>query len=86
MVGLVDYNLYSSTSTNLLIPNLEIMKLAAYYKFEKNTFCRLIDFEEKDLTMYEKIFFFSEGENPPNIPEQFSRANISCTYRHQSNS
>lgn len=74
MIGLVDYNLYSSTSTNLLIPNLEIMKLAAYYKLEKNTFCRLIDFEEKDLTMYEKIFFFSEGENPPSIPEQFLRA------------
>ena len=29
MIGLVDYDLYSSASTTQLIPNLEIMKLAS---------------------------------------------------------
>ena len=42
MIGLVDFDLQTSTSTSLLIPNLEIMKLATYYKKEENTFCRLI--------------------------------------------
>jgi len=43
MIGLVDFDFYSSTSTTKLIPNIEIMKLATYYKTEKNLFCRLID-------------------------------------------
>ena len=75
MIGLVDYDLYSSISTNQLIPNLEIMKLASYYKVEKNTFCRLIPLDEQDLTAYDKIYFFSESKVPPIIPPQFLRQN-----------
>lgn len=75
MIGLVDFDLQTSTSTSLLIPNLEIMKLATYYKKEENTFCRLIGLNESDFSAYDKIYFFSESEQPINIPEQFLRAN-----------
>ena len=34
MIGLVDYDIQVSTSSQLIIPNLEIMKLATYYKLE----------------------------------------------------
>ena len=71
MIGLVDYDFYSSTSTTKLIPNLEIMKLATYYKAEKNMFCRLIDLDETELTNYDKIYFFSESEKPINVPGPF---------------
>lgn len=74
MIGLVDYDLQTSTSVNLFPPNLEIMKLATYYKQEENTFCRLVSLEENELTNYEKIYFFSEQDKTPEIPQQFLRA------------
>ena len=73
MIGLIDYDLQTSTSTSLLIPNLEIMKLSTYYRVEKNTFCRLVSLEETELTLYDKIYFFSEI-NVPQVPEAFRRA------------
>lgn len=75
MIGLVDWDLQSATSVNLHPPNLEIMKLATYYKIEKQQFCRLIPLNDKELSAYEKIYFFSEAETPPKVPEQFMRAN-----------
>ena len=75
MIGLVDYDLYSSASTTQLIPNLEIMKLASYYKVEKNTYCRLLSLDEQDLTAYDKIYFFSESDTQPIIPPQFLAQN-----------
>ena len=74
MIGLVDYDFYSSTSTTRLIPNIEIMKLATYYRNEKNIFCRLIGLDETELTGYDKIYFFSESEKPINIPDAFKKA------------
>lgn len=75
MIGLVDYDLQTSTSKKILIPNIEIMKLAQYYRTEENHFCRLINLNEEELTSYDKIFFFSESINRPNIPLAFLRAN-----------
>lgn len=74
MIGLVDYDLYTSKNASAFIPNLEIMKLATYYKFEENKFCRLVSLDEQDLSNYEKIYFFSESHYFPQIPEQFLRA------------
>ena len=74
MMGLVDYDLQTSTSVNLAHPNLEIMKLATYYKTEKNLFCRLVSLDEEDLTNYSKIYFFSESDYQPEIPPAFLRA------------
>lgn len=75
MIGLVDYSLQNSTSEKLYPPNLEIMKLATYYKLEENTFCRLINLNETEFTGYDKIYFFSEQEEPIIVPPQFLRAN-----------
>lgn len=74
MIGLVDYDLQTSSSINLTPPNLEIMKLATYYKLEENKFCRLVDLDESDLSTYDKIYFMSEGSYNPKIPETFLRA------------
>lgn len=75
IVGLLDYDILQSTSTSLIIPNLEIMKLATYYKIEENQFCRLLTLEEQELDSYEKIYFFSETGKKLLIPKQFLRAN-----------
>ena len=74
MIGLLDYDYSSSTSVRLLVPNIEIMKLATYYKIEENQFCRLLTLEEEDLTNYDKIYFFSESSLNPIIPANFLRA------------
>ena len=74
MIGLVDLDLQQSTSVNLCPPNIEIMKLATYYKTEENIFCRLINLHETELTSYDKIYVFSEAENRPQVPEAFLRA------------
>ena len=73
MIGLVDYDLLTRSSKSLYIPNLEIMKLATYYKLEEKQFCRLMSLDETELTAYDKIYFFSEQENIE-VPIQFRRA------------
>lgn len=75
MIGVVDYDLQRATTVKLHPPNLEIMKLATYYKVEENTFCRLIDLNETELSGYDKIYFFSESEEPITVPAQFLRTN-----------
>ena len=75
MIGLVDWDLQTSSNTKTLIPNLEIMKLATYYRSEENIFCRLVELDETELSGYEKIYFFSEADDAPNIPQAFLRAN-----------
>lgn len=74
MIGLIDYDLQSSTSIKLHQPNLEIMKLATYYKVQEQQFCRLVSLNETELTAYDKIYFFSEAESQPTIPAHFLRA------------
>jgi len=69
MIGLIDLDFYSSTATDCLIPNVDIMKLATYYRIEKNTFCRLISLFETELEGYDKIYCFSESEEPIKVPE-----------------
>lgn len=74
MIGLVDLN-FQKAEKSLPPPNLEIMKLAEYYKYEENKYCRLINLDETELTGYEKIYIFSENDNCIDIPEAFRRAN-----------
>lgn len=75
MIGLVDYDIQSSSSSSNLIPNVEIMKLATFYRNECNTFCRLINLNEQELEGYETIYFFSEAaSNTIIIPEAFRRS------------
>ena len=71
MIGLIDYDLQTSTLESRLIPNLEIMKLATYYRFEENKFCRLVSLDETELSSYSIIYIFSEQELVPAIPPQF---------------
>lgn len=73
MIGLIDLDFCLSTSTTNLIPNIEIMKLASYYR-EENVFCRLIGLEEEDLSSYEKIYCFSETSKNIELPEAIKRA------------
>lgn len=73
MIGLCDIDLYQKSSTGLYVPNLEIMKLATYYKLEEKTFCQLISPEETELGIYDKVFLFSEQDNII-IPDAFKRA------------
>lgn len=74
MIGLVDLDFQTSTSLKLIPPNLEIMKLASYYKLEKNLFCRLINLDETELTGYEKIYIFSEQIDHAPVPPAFLKA------------
>ena len=79
MIGLVDYDLQTNKSSTLLVPNLEIMKLATYYRIDEHQFCRLVDLNEDDFSFYDKLFFFSESENPIQIPENFLKyKNLIC--------
>lgn len=73
MIGLLDYDFCTSKKTSVLIPNLEIMKLATYYKIEENHFCRLLTLDEQELSSYDKIYFFSELNKNPVVPENFLR-------------
>lgn len=75
MIGLIDYDLQTATSVNLRPPNLEIMKLATYYKLEQQQFCRLVSLDETELSAYDKIYFFSEAETQPQVPTPFLQAN-----------
>lgn len=72
MIGLCDYTLL--TAKNLSPPNLEIMKLATYYKTEENTFCRLVSLSETELSVYDKIYVFSEQDEIPIMPPAFLTA------------
>ena len=74
MIGLLDLDLQLSTSIKLHPPNLEIMKLATYYKIEEQKFCRLINLNETDLTSYDKIYIFSEKYNITQVPKHFLTA------------
>ena len=74
MIGLLDYDYETSKKNSIIIPNIEIMKLATYYKTEENRFCRLLSLDEEDLSNYEKIYFFSESHYPPRIPEIYLRS------------
>lgn len=74
MIGLVDYDWFYPSSKDMLIPNLEIMKLATYYKIEERTFCRLLSLDETELDGYKTIFFFSELATEHKIPPAFLRA------------
>ena len=74
MIGLVDYDFQTEKSINLHPPNIQIMKLASYYKREENKFCKLVSLDDSDPDAYEKIYFFSQQEKYPNIPQNFLRA------------
>lgn len=73
MIGLLDADWNLSTSTTALIPNIEIMKLASYYKLEENQFCRLLTFDDTDLDGYDKIYVFSELHQNLKLPRVFLR-------------
>lgn len=75
MIGVVDYDLQTSNSLKLTPPNLEIMKIATYYRLEENTFVRLVPLNDQELTGYDKIYFFSQTSKNPQIPDAFLRAN-----------
>ena len=74
MIGLVDLQLQSWGKPQLCVPNLEIMKLATYYQTEENTFCRLVNLDETELSAYEKIYVFSESKDYITVPDAFKRA------------
>ena len=74
MIGLVDLQLQSWDKLQLCPPNLEIMKLATYYKFEENKFCRLINLDETEFGGYERIYVFSESKKFITVPDAFKRA------------
>ena len=74
MIGLLDLDWELSTSSSRLVPNIEIMKLATYYKVEENQFCRLLSLDEQELTNYDKIYCFSENGENSILPENYLRA------------
>lgn len=74
MIGLLDLQLQSWNKPQLCPPNLEIMKLATYYKLEENQFCRLINLDETEFSGYDKIYVFSESVNYTTVPEALRRA------------
>ena len=74
MIGLVDLQLQQWDKPRLCPPNLEIMKLAQYYKAEENKFCRLINLDETELSSYDKIYIFSESKDFITVPDAFKRA------------
>lgn len=75
MIGLLDYDWFYPKYRDKLIPNLEIMKLATYYHIEEKKFCRLLSLNEKELTQYSNIYFFSELGSNIQIPPQFLQCN-----------
>lgn len=74
MIGLVDLQLQQWPKLQLCPPNIEIMKLATYYKQEENKFCRIVGLEEEDLSIYSKVYVFSESESYITVPDAFKRA------------
>ena len=76
MIGLIDLDLQQSSQASLCPPNIEIMKLAAYYKKEENKFCRLVNPDETNFDGYEMIYVFSESDIPQVPPTLYSAENI----------
>ena len=74
MIGLVDLQLQNWSKPQLCPPNLEIMKLATYYQFEENKFCRLINLDETELGGYDNIYVFSESKDYVTVPDAFKKA------------
>lgn len=64
MIGLIDLDLQTTKSINLCPPNLEIMKLATYYRTEENLFCNLISLKDNIIEGYDVIYCFSEQFDP----------------------
>ena len=72
MIGLVDYDALTTIRAKSIRLNLEIMKLASYYRTEENETCKLLSLqEEEDLDSYRAIYFFSEEDSYPEVPPQF---------------
>lgn len=74
MIGLVDLQFQQCLKVSLCPPNIEIMKLANYYKTEEKIFCRLVDLNETNLDNYDKIYVFSESNKYTTVPTSFMRA------------
>ena len=74
MIGLVDLHWQQAADLVLPPPNLEIMKLAEYYKHEENIYCRIIGLDEVQFTGYDKIYIFSENDNYITVPDAFKQA------------
>lgn len=72
MIGLIDLDLQTSKSVNLHPPNVEIMKLATYYRTEENLFCNLVSLKDTIMEGYKVIYCFSEQYNPI-IPDILKR-------------
>lgn len=69
MIGLIDLDFQSSTATHLIPPNIEIMKLATYYRTEEKKFCHLIPLNQEEYDGYSKIYLFSEVGTFSDIPK-----------------
>lgn len=72
MIGLVDLDLQTTKSMNLCPPNVEIMKLASYYRTEENLFCNLVSLKDTIMEGYDIIYCFSEAFDPV-IPDILKR-------------
>lgn len=72
MIGLVDLDLQTTKSTSLCPPNVEIMKLASYYRTEENLFCNLVSLKDTIMEGYDIIYCFSETFDPV-IPDILKR-------------
>ena len=72
MIGLLDLDIYQFLPKKI-IPNLEIMKLAAYYRQEENVQCQLLSLDMQELSSFKTIYCFSELTHKPQLPPQFSR-------------
>lgn len=75
MIGLYDADLFFD---NKVLPNLEVMKLAAYYTQKHREVCRLLTPLDKDLSAYDAIFCCSEKSN--SIPKSFQETGKNITY------
>lgn len=70
MIGFYDPYLFESSNGKLNPPNVDIMKLATYYK-EQNVFNRLI-LPGESVESYDKVYCFSE--KPCIVPDTLKRA------------
>lgn len=68
MIGLIDLDFQLTPGIQLRPPNIEIMKLASYYKTEECKFCRLVSLNEANIDGYSDIYLFSEFNHYTEIP------------------